>query len=284
MKVQVLEPRGYCAGVTRAIQIALQAKNDNPDKKVYVFGMLVHNHQTIDFLKENGIQTLEYDQNILPTLEEGSILVFTAHGHDEAIEKEARSLGLIIYDATCPVVLNNIKVIKEKLQNGYQIIFIGKRNHPETNAILSISKNIYLYDDELLNNNQLSTKYPIFVANQTTLNYKELLVIHSKIKEVFPLAEIINEVCSTTRLRQESLRNIPSEADLVVIVGSTCSNNTMKLFDIAKTLYEDKVIIAESEDGLDLEIIQNKKFAIVSSGASTPNETIEAIVKKLESI
>ncbi len=285
MKVEVLEPKGYCSGVVRAIDIALKAKREHPNEKIYVFGMLVHNHETINFLKEKGIETIfETNKEAIENLQKGSVLVFTAHGHDEKIEEYVLANGLTTYDATCPVVKGNIKTIKDKLLNGYKVIFIGKKNHPETNAVLSISKDIYLFDDTLLKNNYLSTNTNIFVANQTTLNYKELLDIHNEIKATFPHAKIINEVCSTTRLRQERIRNLSKDVDLVLVVGSTSSNNTMKLYGIAKELYGDKAILLESARDLDLQAIKNKKYAVISSGASTPIETIEAIEKLLKDL
>ena len=246
MKVEVLNPKGYCSGVTLAIKTALKAKEENPDRDVFVLGMLVHNEESINFLKEKGIISLtNKDNNLFELLDKvpsGSVLIFTAHGHDEKLDELAKNKGLLIYDATCPMVKSNIALIKNKIQEGYKVIYIGKENHPETTAMLSISDDVLLYDDNLLNNYLKTTNSKIFVANQTTLNYDEINEIHARILEVNPTAIIQNEVCNTTRLRQSALKNLSDDTDLIYVVGSNKSNNTIKLFEIAEANYPKALI------------------------------------------
>ena len=284
MKVTVLEPLGYCAGVMNAITKAIKVKKDNPNKDIFVFGKLVHNNYTIEKLKEDGITTLEVNKEnqveVLKSLKQGSVIIFTAHGHDEELDRIAKANGLEICDATCPVVKNNLELIKRKIKEGYKIFFIGKENHPETNAVLSISKDIILFDLKQLKQYYKTTNSPVFVANQTTLDYEELLGIHAEILKVFPNATIQNEVCSTTRLRQASIRNIPSDTDLILVVGSNISNNTTKLYEIAKSLYKEKDIrLIETINDLDINSIKNRRHVVVASGASTSPD----IVKEIES-
>lgn len=175
-------------------------------------------------------------ETLINSLCEGDVIVFPAHGHNPHLNLLAKAKKLIVYDATCPVVSHNIKTIQDKIAQGYKVIFIGKENHPETKAMLSLSKDVVLWDENILLNNQISTNSNIFVANQTTLNYASLSDIHKKITSTFPYAITQNEVCQTTRLRQESLQNIPSTCDLILIVGSNYSNNTQELLHIAKNI------------------------------------------------
>ncbi len=283
MKIEVLEPKGYCAGVTNAISVALKAKIDNPQKKVYVLGNLVHNNETNSFLLEKGIITLDSDnpESTINGLNSGDVLVFPAHGHDPKLDEVAKSKGLTVYDATCPVVKANMATILSKINDGYKVIFIGKKNHPETKAMLSLNSQVFLYDDELLNNNQISTNDKVFVANQTTLNYASLSDIYDKIKSAFRFAEIQNEVCAATRLRQEKLKSIDNDTDLIIVVGSSHSNNTKELYEIAlANPYSAPVILIDNVNDLmgdNKECLQNKNHIVISSGASTPKESVDMI-------
>ena len=289
MKVEILTPTGYCHGVTLAIKTALKAKEENQDKPVYVLGMLVHNEETIKFLEEKGIITLTNENNdlfkLIELIPNHSVIVFTAHGHSEKLDDIAREKGLTIYDATCPMVKNNISLIKTKISEGYQVLFIGKKNHPETEAMLSISDQVYFYDSNILKVNQKTTNCKIFVANQTTLNYEDVKVIHQEILEVFPDAIVQNEVCNTTRLRQSNLRLADPSIDLIYVIGSKRSNNTMKLLEIAETtFFKADVRLILNIDDINQSDLVNKKHILLVSGASTPKESVDMIYNYLVSL
>ena len=149
MEVIELKPYGYCYGVTNAIKIIEQVKNKHLDKNVYVFGMLVHNNDVVKYLESKNIITIDTTKiNKLERLREftsDDVVVFTAHGHIKEYENILKDNDVIYYDATCKNVLKNMQLIKEYSKD-YQIIYIGKMNHPETEACLSISDNIILYD------------------------------------------------------------------------------------------------------------------------------------------
>ena len=288
MKIEVLTPTGYCQGVTLAIKTALKAKEENKDKPVYVLGMLVHNEETISFLKEKGIITLTNEDNnlfeLIDKVPNKSVLIFTAHGHNAKLDDIAKDKELIVYDATCPMVKSNISLIKNKVEDGYLVLFIGKKNHPETEAMLSISDQVILYDSKLLKDYQKTTNSKIFVANQTTLNYEDVMKIHQEILSVFPHAIVQNEVCSTTRLRQANLRNISKDVDLIYVIGSKRSNNTMKLFEIAKSTFEMALVkLISTKEDIILKDIENKNHIVLVSGASTPKEIVDMINEYLTS-
>ena len=289
MKIEVLTPVGYCSGVTLAIKTALKAKEENMDRPVYVLGMLVHNEETISFLREKGIITLSNEDNdlfkLIKIVPNKSVLIFTAHGHNALLDDIAKEKELIVYDATCPMVKSNINLIKNKVEEGYLVLFIGKKNHPETEAMLSISDRVVLYDSKLLNDYQKTTNSKIFVANQTTMNYDNVTKIHQEILSVFPTAIVQNEVCNTTRLRQTNLRNIDKDVDLIYVIGSQRSNNTMKLFEIAKSLYENTLVkLISTKEDIDVKDIKNKNHIVLVSGASTPKEIVDMIYEYLASL
>lgn len=282
MKVKILEPKAYCAGVNRAILLALKAKNDHPDKDIYILGMLVHNNFVIDSLAKKGIRTV-FSLDDIPN---ENVIIFTAHGHDEKLNELAKDKGLIIYDAVCPKVQNNINIIKKELLNKHQIIFIGIKNHPETIAALSIDENVLLYDiHSKFDYSFIIDKEPL-VINQTTLNILELSSIHQDIISHLPHARLLDETCSSTRDRQEAIRNIDiKDTDFIIVVGDTKSSNSTRLYEIAKISHPNiQSIMISSADELDLKIIKDKKSIVISSGASVPNEIIDEIVNKINSL
>lgn len=287
MEVNLLAPIGYCKGVVNAFKVALKARQEHPEKNVYVLGMLVHNENALKVLKENNIITLannnKTNEELINELEKGSVIIFTAHGHDERLTNLAIDKGLIVYDATCSVVKSNMEIVKNKLKENYQILFIGKENHPETMAMLALSPKIILFDVKNIENYQISTNLPIFATNQTTLNYEDLVLTYKKIQEKWPNSEIQNEICATTRLRQKALKEIDSTTDLIIVVGDKKSNNTMKLFEIAKASNVPSIMVDSLEDVKNIELSNIKKIAI-SSGASTPKEIVDEIKNYLLSV
>lgn len=286
MKVELVHPQGYCAGVRNAIEIAFKAKRENPTRNVYVLGMLVHNDLVIKELEENGINTLEGTDEIqlINSLKRGDVLIFSAHGHDEKLHNLAVSKGLIIYDATCPKVANNLKIIKDEISAKHQVIYVGQNGHRETNAALSVSDKVSLYDTKLLINYQLITDTSPLVINQTTLNFLTLKDIHNDIKEHIPGARIADEICSATRKRQEAILNIDKDVNLILIVGDQKSSNSKKLYELAKSHYQDSdvYLVSNLEDVKKLKIKGEK--AVISSGASTPLSIVERIYEYLLTI
>ena len=280
MKIELILPQGYCAGVNNAINIALKARKEHETANVYVLGMLVHNEIVIDLLKKQNILSISPEE--LDKLHTGDVLIFTAHGHEEKYDKIAQEKGLIIYDATCPKVASNIKKIKKEIAAGHQVIYIGQSHHKETVAALSISENVSLYDTKLLINYYSITDKSPFIINQTTLNFLELNDIHKDIKEHIPGARFANEICNATRQRQEAILNISKDTNLIIIVGDKRSSNTTKLYDIAVSNFPNaKVLFVASVEylkGLDL---SGYKKAAISSGASTPQFVVDDIYNYL---
>lgn len=278
MKVEILKPNGYCAGVNNAILMAVRARKENPDKGVYVLGMLVHNNFVVKHLEEQNILSVK-DINDIP---DGDVVIFSAHGHKEALDEIAKEKNLIVYDSVCPKVLNNIKLIKENLAEGHQIIYIGQEGHPEAEACLSLSNEVILYNKNILKNYQLFFDKSPLVINQTTLNILDIKDIHAAILESFPEARLADEICGSTRLRQTAIQNIDEDVDLIVVVGDINSSNTKRLLEISKQCHPDitSVMISESSE-LDLKLLENKNHIVISSGASTPEEIINAVYNKI---
>ena len=278
MKVEILEPKAYCAGVSRAIDIARKAKKENPNLSVYVLGMLVHNNFVVSQLEKEGIHTAKS----LEEIPDNQVVIFSAHGHKEELDAVAKKKNLTIYDSVCPKVLHNINLIKENLSKGHQIIYIGQEGHPEAEACLSLSNKVILFHKNVLINNQsIFDKEPL-VINQTTMNINDISDTHKAILEVLPGARIANEICASTRLRQEAVQKIDKDVDLIIVVGDINSSNTRRLLEIAKQSHpEIESIMISSADELDKAKYVNKNHIVISSGASTPMEVIDAVYNKL---
>lgn len=287
MKVEILEPKGYCAGVTNAVKIALKAKREHPDETVYVLGMLVHNHEVIKMLEAQGL-TFINKANLLEAahkLPNKSVVVFTAHGHPHQIDRLAKVKEFVVYDAICPKVKQNIDSIKKTLGEGHEVIYIGLRNHPEARAALAISPSVYFYrPGETFEYVDIKDKSPL-VVNQTTLNYVELKDIHSEILSHIPEARIENEICNATRTRQDNIINLSQDVDSIIIVGDKKSSNANRLLEIAKNTHPEATsVLVNSPEAIKEKSYKNKNHIVLASSASTPIETINAIFDYLISL
>ena len=277
MKVSILQPKGYCAGVARAINIALQARNEHPDKDVSVLGMLVHNHHVSKLLNDHNISII----NSLDEIKDGSVIVFNADGHTAEQLDVAHQKGLIIYDAICPKVESNLKKIISEIHSGHQVIYIGQKHHQETQIALALSTRVVLYDDKEGIDYSLIDDDSPFVLNQTTLNSVEIVNLYRDIQNHYPNARISNEICPTTRKRQEAVQLV-KDVDAIIVVGDQVSSNSKRLFEIAQAFHKDVFVCMVSDvNELPLAQLQNKNHIAISSGASTPSDVIDIIYEKL---
>ncbi|MDY4937520.1 MAG: 4-hydroxy-3-methylbut-2-enyl diphosphate reductase [Candidatus Onthovivens sp.] len=284
MKIDIIQPSGYCFGVMNAINEAIKIKKNNPFNNVYVLGELVHNEDVISFLNNHDIHTLVINNNeeeILKNLNTNDILIFSAHGHNEKLDELLKNKKITFFDTTCKNVRKNLDLIKENIDKG--IIYIGKENHAETKAAISISNKVILYDlDKGLDFSKITFKEPIII-NQTTLSFLELNNIHKEILENIPKANIIDEICPVTRIRQENIINLKKDYDLLIIIGSKTSSNTNKLYELALKYHQNKkvLMIGSKKDLFNFDL-SNYQHVAIFSGTSTPNEIINEVKQYLE--
>ncbi|MGI6714359.1 MAG: 4-hydroxy-3-methylbut-2-enyl diphosphate reductase [Bacilli bacterium] len=287
MKVTVAKPYGYCEGVVKAIDLALAVRKDNPDMPISVLGMLVHNERVVKHLEDNQITTInipisEYEA-FLKQAKPPLIIIFTAHGHDPKLDRIAQERGLITYDATCKKVLHAFSLIEKALAKGQEVIYLGKKGHPEPIAALARGEKVFLYDVEgYFDYRQLKTKNP-FVITQTTLSLDEVKGFHLDIKARLPEAEIGNEICQATRLRQKAVKLLPMEVEHIYIIGSPRSSNTTRLALIAKTSHpRAKIRLVRGIHEINRDELKGLTHVGVASGASTPREVVHKVIDFLE--
>ena len=286
MEVKRVVPSGYCKGVVNAIKLAKQTRAENPDDKIYILGMLVHNSFVSDELASLGIVTLDDSfknkEELLDEVNEG-IIIFTAHGISDKIKNKAAAKGLRYVDATCVDVLKTQNIIRDHLDEGYEIIYFGKKKHPEAEAVLSISDKIHLVTNEKdLEDLDLKGK-KLFLTNQTTMSYLELKDLIEKVKQIYPQTVVQEEICNATSSRQEAIAKL-TDCDLLYVVGDSKSNNTNKLVDIARKQGIKKVLLIHSYKDIDKNDLKDVEKVYVTAGASTPPLLIDEVISFLKEI
>ncbi len=281
MEVKAIVPRGYCKGVIRAIDIAKKASQEDGD--IYILGMIVHNQYIVNALEELGVYTIDHKDKtrleLLDEIDHGTVII-TAHGASDAVFQKAYDKGLKVIDASCLDVIKTHDLIKDKLKNGFEILYIGKDGHPESEGAISIDEqHIHLITskDDIT---KLDKNKKYIMTNQTTMSLYDVYDLCEYAKEILPQVEIAQETCSATKIRQEAIKNMDDDIDIVFIIGDPHSNNTKKLASIASDNKE--VHMIESIDDLDIQVLKNKKKAAVSSGASTPTYLTNQIIQFLK--
>jgi len=236
MKVIKIAPRGYCYGVVDAMVIARNAALDKDlPRPIYILGMIVHNKHVTDAFEEEGIITLDGPNRleILEQVESGTV-IFTAHGVSPEVKRRAQEKGLTTIDATCPDVTKTHDLIREKKEQGYHIVYIGKKGHPEPEGAIGIAPDIvHLVEKE---DDVAALNLPtdrILVTNQTTMSQWDVQQLMKKIQERYPTAEFHKEICLATQVRQEAVADQAKEADLTLVVGDPKSNNSNRLAQVS---------------------------------------------------
>ncbi len=287
MKVIKITPRGFCPGVVNAIKIVNDVIN-NPiyPRPITVLGMIVHNRFVVDDLTRKGVITLEYREKtrleLVDEIVEGTVII-TAHGVSTKVIEKLKSKNINVVDATCKDVVKTKNLIIEYLDKDYTIIYIGKHGHPEAEGIIGLSDNIHLIEniDDL--HELPSMGNSIFVTNQTTFSTRDLDHLLFEIKEMYPHAIITDEICDSTRLRQEAIIEQNKNVDLCFIVGDKRSNNTNALAKISINETNTPTILIESVEDIIDSMLINVNTVSVSSGASTPTQITNAVISYLES-
>jgi 4-hydroxy-3-methylbut-2-enyl diphosphate reductase len=270
---------GYCMGVRRAIDKALAGAEHTDGKKVFTLGPLIHNPRVVEYLKKQGINILD-DKNLPKTLA-GSIVIIRAHGISPQLEETLKLKQAEIIDATCPRVKANQRKAQDFSDKGYDIFLAGEKNHGEIVGLTGYCPDCIVVEnaDEAADAAKMQYKKnpasDCALIGQTTISHKEYDSIGKEIQSFFPNLNIVDAICNATKKRQEALRELCSQTDAVIIVGSKSSANTKRLLKIAEDMGKPAWLV---EDKIDLpkEIYQYERIGI-SAGASTPEEAIDEI-------
>lgn len=285
MKVVKISPRGYCYGVVDAMVLAMQtAKNLDLPRPIYILGMIVHNSHVTEAFHKEGIITLDGSNRlqILDQVDKGTV-IFTAHGVSPEVRQMARNRGLTVVDATCPDVTRTHDLIREKTEAGYEIIYIGKKGHPEPEGAIGIAPgHVHLIEqEEEIDGLQIAVDR-IVITNQTTMSQWDIRHIMNKLLRKYPTAEIHNEICLATQIRQEAVADQAREADLLIVVGDPRSNNSNRLAQVSEEVAGVKAHRVADVSEIDSDWLKGKRIVAITAGASTPTPITNEVVRYLE--
>ena len=282
MQIMLAQPRGFCAGVDRAIEIVERAL-DKFGAPIYVRHEIVHNDHVVSRLRGMGAVFVdELDQ--IPT---GATVVFSAHGVSKAVRSDAESRGLRVFDATCPLV-TKVHVEVAKIQrDGRELIMIGHRGHPEVEGTMGQAQGgIHLVETVAdVATLQVTDPQRLAYVTQTTLSVDDCTGIVAALRERFPtIAEPKkSDICYATQNRQDAVKQMAPQCDLVLVVGSPSSSNSNRLREVAENLGVEALLIGSASE-LDAERDRGRLRIGVTAGASAPEVLVEELVARLREL
>ncbi|MCD8817543.1 4-hydroxy-3-methylbut-2-enyl diphosphate reductase [Mammaliicoccus sciuri] len=283
MEIIKITPRGYCYGVVDAMVIAKNASLDKSlPRPIYILGMIVHNKHVTDAFESDGIITLDGPNRlkILEQIDEGTV-IFTAHGVSPEVKRRAKEKGLVCIDATCPDVDNTHQLIRDVKSNGYHVIYIGKKGHPEPEGAVGVAPDIVhlvqtLDDIDALPEALMNQK--LIVTNQTTMSQWDVKHLIDELKVKYPHIEVYEEICLATQVRQEAVATQADQADLLIVVGDPKSNNSNRLAQVSKEIAHTNAYRIADLSELKLEWLQDIESVAVTAGASTPTPIVKEVI------
>ena len=271
------EPRGFCAGVVRAIDV-LDSVLDSEPPPIYAFHEIVHNRHVVDGFRARGAIFVD-DVAEVP---EGSRIVFSAHGVSPAVVDEAKRRRLRIIDATCPLVTRVHLETRKAVNDGYDILLVGHRGHDETAGTLGQAPDrmrIVEDADEVARIDPIER--PVFVVTQTTLSMDDTASAIDGIRDIYPDAEVRNDICYATTNRQLAVRAIAERADLLLVVGSANSSNSVRLREVAEAAGV-RAYRVDGIDEIDPAWYEGVDIVGLTAGASVPDELLDPIIEDLK--
>ena len=284
LKIYLASPRGFCAGVKRAIEI-VEKSLDKYGKPVYVRHEIVHNKQVVEDLKKKGAIFVEELSDIKDNTRP---VIFSAHGVPKSVPIEAEQKKLSFVDATCPLVSKVHRESEQLYKKGYDIILIGHNNHPEVIGTMgqlpkgSIKLIETVNDISLLEPKQFSK--PLAYITQTTLSVDDTAEIIKRLKEKFPNIKqpIKEDICYATTNRQIAVKKIAPKCDMFFVIGSRNSSNSVRLVEVAKKAGCKKSMLMFFEREIPIDDLKNSEVIGISSGASAPEQLVQNLLAKLK--
>ncbi|MFN8534950.1 MAG: 4-hydroxy-3-methylbut-2-enyl diphosphate reductase [Dehalococcoidia bacterium] len=286
MDVIKISPRGYCYGVVDAIQLAKRVAADpTAPRPVYILGQIVHNQHVVAEMDRLGIISLDGPDRLalLERVESGTV-IFTAHGVSPLVKDRAAARGLNCVDATCPDVERTHELIRTLVPQGYQIVYVGKRGHPEPEGAIGEAPDAVHLVETVADVATLEIdSEKLAVTNQTTLSKWDTQQVIDAVRARYPHAEVHNEICLATQQRQEAAVFFSQQADLVLVVGDKKSNNTNRLVEVVQKLGRKPAYRIDTVDDIRPEWLEGVARIGVTAGSSTPSELTRAVIRFLES-
>ena len=284
LKILLASPRGFCAGVDRAIEIVNKALNKY-GKPVYVRHEIVHNKQVVEDLKKRGAIFVEEISDIE---DKTRPVIFSAHGVPKKVPEEAKLKNLYYIDATCPLVSKVHRESEQLFKNGFDIILIGHKNHPEVIGTMGQLPKGSIKLIETINDLRTldikNFKKPLAYITQTTLSVDDTADIIDFLKEKFPSIKgpVKEDICYATTNRQSAVKKIAPDCEMIFIIGSRNSSNSARLVEVAKKAGCANSELIHSDKKLPIEQIKKCKKIGISSGASAPEQLVQNLINEIK--
>ncbi|MGO3743252.1 4-hydroxy-3-methylbut-2-enyl diphosphate reductase [Kerstersia sp.] len=281
-EIVLAQPRGFCAGVDRAIDIVERALELH-GAPIYVRHEIVHNRYVVSTLRDKGAVFID-DLDQAPT---GAIVVFSAHGVSQAVRKEAEDRGLNVFDATCPLVTKVHIEVKRMRTAGREVIMIGHRGHPEVEGTLGQADGgIYLVEtaEDVLALQVVDPDNLAYVT-QTTLSVDDAAVVAQALRQRFPtiVEPKKSDICYATQNRQDAVKFMAPDCDLVLVVGSVNSSNSNRLREVAERLGTDAYLI-DRADAIEPAWLEGRQRIGITAGASAPEVLVREVIDRLKAL
>ena len=275
MEIFLADKAGFCFGVKRAINTAFKAAGTG---KVYCLGPLIHNPQEVDRLLEAGVRTVEDFSSLNP----GDHLIIRSHGVPPLVLAQAREKGLRIIDLTCPFVGKAQRYAELLQKEGYQVVVIGEKQHPEVQSILGYAGDDAVVVETAEDVEDMKFQYRLGVVAQTTQSYSNFSEIVLKLLSLSKELKVFNTICHSTKERQNAARVLAGQVDVMLVVGGRNSANTTRLVSVCRQEGKPTYHI-EVADEIRPEWLKGATKVGVTAGASTPDWVVEGVIKKLKS-
>jgi 4-hydroxy-3-methylbut-2-en-1-yl diphosphate reductase len=282
MDVLLANPRGFCAGVERAIEIVERALEQR-GAPIYVRHEIVHNKYVVDDLRKKGAVFVEE----LDEVPRGSTVIFSAHGVSREIRRDAEARGLKVFDATCPLVTKVHVEVSKMLREGYEIVMIGHRGHPESEGTMGQSETGMHLVETVADVARLNVNNPdkLSYVTQTTLSVDDAAQIVAALRARFPAVRgpKRDDICYATQNRQDAVKFMAPRCDVVIVVGSPNSSNSNRLREVAQNMGVDAYMVDSAAD-LKPEWIAGKPRVGVTAGASAPEVLVNELIERLQEL
>jgi len=285
MEVLKITPRGYCHGVVDAFRIAKRVREETQGP-VHMLGMLVHNTHATDDLQQQGIALVDQPDRLRGLeLVKGGTVIFTAHGVSPQVKERAIELGLKPVDATCSDVVRTHELVADLARQGYEVVYIGRKGHPEPEGVVGEAPGKVFLVQDPADIDALELKGDrVAVTCQTTLSVWDTEDLIGRVQSRYPNAEVHNEICRATQERQEAAVEAAKLVDLVIVVGSPRSSNSLRLVEVVKKLGGKPAYLVDRMEDIDSAWFKGATRVGVTSGASTPTQLTRRVIEHIEAM
>lgn len=285
-QIKLANPRGFCAGVDRAIEIVNRAL-ELFGAPIYVRHEVVHNRTVVESLRQKGVVFVDE----LDEVPEASLVIFSAHGVSSEVQRQARKRNLKVFDATCPLVTKVHLEVMKLSQNGHECILIGHNGHPEVEGTMgqfdtSYGGKIHLVEQEDdVDRLEIQNPQQLSYVTQTTLSVDDTRRIVDRLRKRFPdiHGPRIDDICYATQNRQDAVKSLAETCDLILVVGSASSSNSNRLKELAERVGTEAWLIDDATE-ICADWIKNSQVIGVTAGASAPESLVQEVIRRLESL